>query len=178
MLDVKQFQEQIVNPFLSFIQRKVDAAAEELVLGTCIQESHLTYLKQIKGPALGVAQIEPATLFDLHKRYMFDRKELWIDFWNILGHTEAESEHEKTTDVETFYVTHLLNDNMLLSRCVSDLAFQVMTCRVKYLSIPEKLPEAGDLEGQAKYWSKYYNTHNDPKKEAQYMANYRKFAGE
>ena len=46
-------------------------SAEELVLGTAIVESGLTYLKQRgEGPALGLWQIEPATHEDLYTNFL------------------------------------------------------------------------------------------------------------
>lgn len=46
------------------------AAAINLLLGTAAQESHFgTYLKQIKGPAMGAFQMEPATFEWLKGRY-------------------------------------------------------------------------------------------------------------
>ena len=52
-------------------------SAEELVLGTAIVESGLTYLKQHgDGPALGLWQIEPATHDDLYTNFLNFRPEL------------------------------------------------------------------------------------------------------
>ena len=52
-------------------------AAEELVLGTAIIESGLTYLKQHgDGPALGLWQVEPATHDDLYTNFLNYRPEL------------------------------------------------------------------------------------------------------
>ena len=52
-------------------------SAEELVLGTAIVESGLTYLKQHgDGPALGLWQVEPATHDDLYTNFLNFRPEL------------------------------------------------------------------------------------------------------
>jgi len=46
------------------------SAAENLLLGTCAQESRLgTYIRQLGGPALGIMQIEPATFQWLQGKY-------------------------------------------------------------------------------------------------------------
>ena len=52
-------------------------SAEELVLGTAIVESGLTYLKQHgDGPALGLWQVEPATHDELYTNFLNFRLEL------------------------------------------------------------------------------------------------------
>lgn len=44
--------------------------AEYLLLATAAHESRLSYLRQLNGPALGVYQMEPATLDDLYENYL------------------------------------------------------------------------------------------------------------
>ena len=52
-------------------------SAEELVLGTAIVESGLTYLRQHNdGPALGLWQVEPSTQNDLYVNFLNFRPEL------------------------------------------------------------------------------------------------------
>ena len=76
MLDPNQFTKHIIRPALEAIDL-YSKAAEELLLGTAIQESRLVYLKQIGGgPALGLFQMEPATELDLVKNYIWYRPEL------------------------------------------------------------------------------------------------------
>src|SRR6056300_1676988 len=82
MLDPAQFRSQIIIPALDVLGLN-SKAAQELLLGTAIQESRLTYLKQIGGgPALGLYQIEPATHHDLYANYLSYRpllRELMFD---------------------------------------------------------------------------------------------------
>jgi len=59
VIDREQFIDLIIEPTLEELGM-FSAAASELVLGTAIQESRLTYIKQLgTGPALGVCQMEP-----------------------------------------------------------------------------------------------------------------------
>lgn len=54
-------------------------SAVNLLLGTAAVESAFgTYLKQIRGPALGVFQMEPATFNWLHNK---NKKRLWEKGW-------------------------------------------------------------------------------------------------
>jgi len=65
MLDIVDFRDYVVIPTLKEMDM-YSAAAVNLLLGTAIQESRLTYLKQKGGgTALGVYQMEPATHEDL-----------------------------------------------------------------------------------------------------------------
>src|SRR2546429_673559 len=52
-------------------------AAENLLLGTCAQESQMgTYLAQINGPALGIYQMEPITHNDCWVNFLIYNPEL------------------------------------------------------------------------------------------------------
>ena len=65
MIDVADFRTLVVRPTLQAIGLH-SKAAENLLVGTAVQESHLTFLAQKGGgPALGVYQIEPATHDDV-----------------------------------------------------------------------------------------------------------------
>ena len=65
MLDIPQFRANIIRPVLLVIGGE-SRAAENLILGTALQESNLRYLRQLgDGPARGVYQMEPATHDDI-----------------------------------------------------------------------------------------------------------------
>ncbi len=76
MLDIPQFRANIVRPTLEAVGAH-NRAAEDLVLGTALQESNLRYLRQLNdGPARGVYQMEPATHDDIWENYLAFRAEL------------------------------------------------------------------------------------------------------
>jgi len=136
LLDVQQFKEQILDPTLKAVALYSESAVN-LLLGTAIQESSLTYLKQKGGgPALGLFQIEPATLDDIYFRYLRreDKKEL-------LGRIQQFSTAED-----------------VLEQVIGNLPFAVAIARVRYLMVPEALPACDDLQALAEYWKKFYNT--------------------
>ena len=111
-------------------------SAEELVLGTAIVESGLTYLKQHgEGPALGLWQVEPATHEDLYTNYLHYRQDL--------GMALAELRAAGAS----------MDDNL-----AANLLYGAAVCRLIYYRRPEPLPEAGDIEGQAAFWKQHYNT--------------------
>lgn len=147
MIDVEQFRTLVVRPALKVIDLHSDAA-EELVLGTALQESHLTYLKQLgTGPALGLFQMEPATHYDLWANYLKYNPELARKVAQLAHYKEARS-------------------------MITDLLYSAAMCRVHYRRVKAALPAAGDIEGQAAYWKKYYNTPLGAGTEAQYIHNW------
>ena len=135
MIDVVQFRELVIRNTLAFIGQD-SPAAEELLLGTAIQESRLTYLKQLGGgPALGVYQMEPATHDDIWDNYLIHRTELALSVKKTTAYPGVAAE------------------------MIANLMYATAMCRMHYRRRPEPLPEAGDVEGMADYWKEHYNTH-------------------
>ena len=134
-IDVKQFAECIVRPALKNIGLFSESAAQ-LVTGTAVTESRLKYLKQIKGPAMSVFQIEPSTHDDIWDNYIQYKPELKRRMWELAA-----------PGLE------------LIETLTGNLHYGAAMCRVFYRRIPTALPNAGDVEGMAVYWKKYYNTH-------------------
>ena len=98
-------------------------------------ESGYRALAQNGGPALGFFQCEPNTLNDILDNYVAYRPN-YEDALLDLGY----------------------NRNNWRMSFISNIALQAAFARLHYLRVPEKLPKADDLEGQAKYWKKYYNS--------------------
>ena len=151
-LDKGQFTELVIIPALESLQLN-SKAAQELLLGTAIQESGLRYLHQLgDGPALGLFQMEPATHDDIWENYLAYRATL---AQKIPG-TGGSAIRRKAVEM------------------VGNLWYAAGMCRVHYLRAPEPLPEAGDLEGQAAYWKKWYNTAQGAGTVEHYIRNWRK----
>lgn len=149
-LDVKQFRELIVRPALKSIGY-LTPAAEDLVMGTAAQESRFKYVRQIKGPALGIYQAEPST---------------HLDYWRYLSSKQMLHDRVivKCDIIPSLKVNH--------ERLVYDLKYATIMCRIHYLRIKEALPEHGDIEGYARYWKKYYNTSFGAGTEDEFIRNY------
>ncbi|MBF0400744.1 MAG: hypothetical protein HQL90_08250 [Magnetococcales bacterium] len=132
-LNPYQLRDLVIRPTLQRLGLLSDAA-EELVLGTAIQESSLHYLQQLDGgPARGLWQMERATHDDIWQNFLHFRTKLGL---NVLG-PYTRPDH---------------------TRLVWDLAYACAMCRIAYLRCPEPLPHAGDIEAQAAYWKAWYNT--------------------
>jgi hypothetical protein len=139
-LDVGQFRTLIVRPVLKFIQLH-SPVAEALTLGTCLHESHLKYVKQLgTGPAVGPAQMEPATHYDIWTNFIRYRPELQSKLrrlsysvpGSILGVPDPEE-------------------------MIGNWNYAVAMCRVQYFRSKDPLPALDPL-ALAQAWKKIYNT--------------------
>ena len=147
MIDEKQFKECIIIPTLQHLDPIIpySTAAVELLLGTAIVESGLTYLRQLgRGPALGVYQMEPATYNDIWRNYLRYNKTL-ADLVRTLDSYEAPP------------LSHALTGNLFYATAMA---------RVHYLRVKEAIPneleyneEHSYIFALAQYWKDHYNTH-------------------
>lgn len=132
-LDPRQFAFRIVRPLLKDIGLGSNAA-ERLVLGTAMKESLLRYMQQIRGPAIGVYQMEAPTFKDIRENFLARALEIRrrVDAWAI-GTPDAQ-------EME------------------GNLYFATAMCRAHYRRFSEDLPRQNDALGMATYWKRYYNT--------------------
>ena len=152
-LDLEQFRDLIIEPTLEQIGL-YSTSAVELVLGTAIQESRITYLTQIDGDddpynrAMGLFQMEGSTHDDI-----------WINFLRYRGDLsekiKAICPSSKSEDL------------------IGNLSYACAMCRIHYRRDRNALPKAGDLEGQAATWKRFYNTHLGRGTEEEYVNNWR-----
>lgn len=56
-----------------------------------------------------------------------------------------------------------------------DLDFAAFMCRLRYLAVPESLPDENDLPALALYYKKYYNTIHGKATTEQFIANYKRY---
>ena len=143
MIDKEQFRNLIVVPTLRQMDGVIPYSVEavELLVATATSESlRGTYLAQKGGPALGVYQMEPVTHDDLHENFLQYRENLEDVVYDFVAGLYRKS-----------------GDN-LAEEMVGNLYYATAMARVHYYRVPAPLPEADDLEGQAQYWKKWYNT--------------------
>lgn len=150
MIDTSHFCQYVIQPALETLEL-YSPAAEELLLGTAIQESGLRHLHQIGGPALGVFQIEPFTHQDLYANFLSYRPQLR---WR-LNRISPERDDEQL---------------------IYNLRYAAAVARLLYYRAPEALPDEGDVEGQAEYWKRYYNTTYGKGKPEEYIAKWNRYA--
>lgn len=151
MIDPGQFRDYIIDPTLEDLGM-FSTAGVELVMGTAIQESNLRYLKQLgDGPAVGVCQMEPATYVDIWENYLRYQDELRRRVLAI-----ARTDERPGAEL-----------------MIHDLKFSVAMCRIHYRRVRDPLPAAGDTEGQARYWKRFYNTPLGKGTVEEYIHNWR-----
>ena len=131
-MDVVQMKGLIVK-ILTDLDMMSDSAVT-LLLGTAAQESHLQYIKQIHGPALGLFQMEPETEHDIWNNYLVYHPKIIDTIGKITGHYQPGPWLEW------------------------DLAYQIIMARLHYRRVKDPLPEANDIDGVANYWKIHYNT--------------------
>lgn len=130
-LDLDQFRLDVVRPSLRVLKLWAPNC-ENLVVGTCMTESLLKYLRQKKGPAYGLPQMEPFTHDDIWANYLIGKPELRA----------------------------ALNSNGSdPTRLIWDLRYAVQMCRIFYRRLPDAIPAAEDAHGMAQLWKRRYNTH-------------------
>lgn len=153
MLDCSQFRSLIVEPVLSKL-RVYSKNAEELLVFTCAAESlGGTLLQQVKGPALGIYQMEPNTYTDIWVNYIRARNQLATLMALHFG-------CNKIPDVD---------------RMVYDLHYATAMARIHYLRMPGNLPDAKDIDGIWDYYKKYYNTEKGKAKKEDSIKKYQDF---
>jgi hypothetical protein len=151
MLSPKDFRRQVISPTL-FTMGFSGAAAERLLLGTALAESGLRHLVQIRGPALGLFQIEPATHHDLWHNYLRFRPHL-----------------------ATLAKLFIAPRRPLQEQLVWNMAYATAITRLIYFRDPDPLPAAEDSAGLAAYYKRVFNTalgRGSPKRFAELLDRY------
>ena len=143
--DLRQY---VIRPALHYLNLWSEAA-EDLLLGTAAVETGMGYrLKQVKGPALGIYQMEPATHLDL-----------WLHW--LVPSPRRRGLREALLGLVSFHVREKLRlegYSVLHEEMVVSLAYATAMARCFYLRVPWPLPKAGDIQAQACYWKHWWNS--------------------
>lgn len=151
-IDAAQLRDLIIRPTLESLGM-YSKAAEQLVLGTACHESECgQWLKQIRGPALGIYQMEPATHGDIINNWLVHNAALYERVMRVVGDGRFSAD-----------------------RLVYDLRYATVMCRLHYRRRPEPLPDAGDWAAMAEYHKKYYNTYLGKSTPEKFMAGIKRF---
>jgi len=130
--------EKSIKKIIKYVLGKINMDSEEaraMIFATGKAESGFRALEQMGGPAVGFFQVEPATIQDVWDNYVFYRPEIKTDLY-ALGFDEEDMKHS----------------------VMSNIGLQVAFARLQYRRFKDPLPGAQDMQGQAKYWKKFYNT--------------------
>ena len=134
-LNLSQFKARIVLPVVQAMGPGGDAAVN-LLTGTALAESGLSYLAQIQGPALGLWQMEPATHDDCWTNWLRYQPDLTDEILHLSGMVAQQPA-----------ITMVWN-----------LRYACALARVKYMRAPAPLPAANDAAALSAYHKQNYNT--------------------
>lgn len=141
-LDVDQFRLYVVRVALERLSLH-SPAAENLVLGTCLHESHLRWIDQIDkdskpGPAFGPGQMERPTHDDIWRSFLLYQPGL----------------RATVVRCAPFFTGEFPDATALRT----DLLYACVMCRIHYRRVKEALPSAANAVGLTNYWKQHYNT--------------------
>lgn len=152
MIRPAEFRLMVVRPALTHVGLWSEAA-ENLLLGTAVQESGLRHLRQIgNGPARGLYQIEPATEDDVWRNFLAYRRALAERVGTLLAPAPSRVE-----------------------QLVTNMAYATAIARLVYLRDPAPLPDAGDVPGLARTWKRCFNTEKGGGSAAAFILNYKEY---
>jgi hypothetical protein len=155
MLNNTQLKELIIRPVLDDLNMYSDDAVELLVF-TCAAESNGgEFLKQVKGPALGIYQMEPATHNDIWNNYLKHR-------------------------LQTSQIMAMKFDCPTIpyaERMIHDLRYATAMARLHYRRVKYALPDRKDGEAMWSYYKEHYNTPLGKAKKSHAFKAYRQMTG-
>ena len=136
MINIRQFDEYILKPTLEYLDMD-SLAARQLMLGTALVESGLSFIKQVGGSAYGIFQVEPATYIDNYDNYLNyeSRKELKEKFEKLQCGVPCGA-----------------------AQMTGNLYYNTGHARLVYFRNPEALPKEFDYKTMTNYHKKIYNT--------------------
>jgi hypothetical protein len=148
------FLDDVIRPALQAIELD-SAAAEQLLLGTALQESDLRATVQDGGgPALGYFQMEPNTHNDIWTNYLAFHADLAGKVRSLAGVAAGAP-----------------NARIL----VTNHRYAAAMTRVHYLRVSAPLPAAGDVMAMADYWKDHYNTSGGAGSAEQFVGKWNSF---
>lgn len=154
-INADQLLELVIIPTLQHLNAD-SPAARNLIMGTIAHESmRAHYIKQVKGPAHGIAQMEPFTHDDIWRNYLAYRPERAAQLRALLPAFEGEIPD----------ASHL----------IWNLQYAVAMARVHYMRVPDALPAADDIQALGEYWDKHYNKNPDKGFPHQFVEAYQSF---
>ena len=130
-----------IKEIVEYALYKIDSYSDDalaLVVRTGMAESGYRALKGYGegNPAIGFWQIEPATMNDMITNYIHYRSHYKKNLISLGMNFEKDT----------------------IMSVMSNLAVQAALCRLHYRRDKDPLPSWDNLEGQASYWKRVYNT--------------------
>ena len=130
-----------IKEIVEYALYKIDSYSDDalaLVVRTGMAESGYRALKGYGegNPAIGFWQVEPATLNDMITNYIHYRSHYKKNLISLGMNFEKDT----------------------IMSVMSNMAVQAALCRLHYRRDKDPIPSWDNLEGQASYWKRVYNT--------------------
>ncbi len=148
-MDPKHLYDYIIVPVLDHLDL-YSLAAARLVLGTAMVESDLRWLRQLRGPAMGLFQMEPDTHDDIWEHWLRYRRDLARRVVELAGRWPPH-----TGPVVDSVLGLTAPGAPVL---IGNLNYAAAMCRVHYRRRIEPLPRADNPLELAEYHKSFYNT--------------------
>lgn len=140
-INPRDLRRYVIDPMCEILADKASvphpAFIDDLLIATCAQETHMgVYLHQSgRGPALGIYQMEPATIDDLFGNFITgsSRFKPAIDAVMVPG-----------IDIK--------------DQIIWNLGFATVVARLNYYRVREPLPKTADFDSLWHYYKKYWNS--------------------
>ena len=136
MLNYTQLTELIIKPTLIDLVEFSENALTLMVFTCAVESQGGYYLKQIKGPALGIYQMEPETYNDIWQNYIKHNGSLLMRL------------------LSNFEVNFMPNED----RLIYDLRYATAMTRIHYLRVSCAIPDKKDLHAIYSYYKQHYNS--------------------
>lgn len=151
----------IIEPVLEYMNKGGNDAVN-LLLGTAAVESDLFRIRQIGYKLISLLiAVRKNGAYGLWQMELFTHDSLFNDYLNYRPALK--------TKVLNFYD----RNGSVSQNLISNHFYAAAMARIKYLTVPEKLPKADDIEGMAVYWKKYYNTEKGKGTAIKFIENYK-----
>jgi len=160
-MNVIQFRDEVLVPVLKEFDdyNFYSQSAVNILMGTVAAESsgsHFAeYVQQIRGPAVSIFQIEPATLKDIEENYLKYRPGLKARIAAYIAESEPLEQQVKW-----------------------NMALAIIMARLHYRRVPKPLPHHEDVEGLAAYYKEHYNTVYGKSSTEKFIALYDEHVGD
>lgn len=145
MINKNQLRELIISVLSECPNQRLNSPeAIDLLMLTAATESKLgTFIRQVRGPAEGIFQMEPATETDIFNNFLKHNKAL--NEWPLI-YTLTRSPHQMSDATRDL---------------VFNLAYQIAMARIHYWRVLAPLPKRSSptyITDLAEYWKRHYNT--------------------
>jgi len=155
MFNNQQFRKNIIQASLEPIDL-YSPEDEDLLIATMAHESKGGfYLVQIKGPAIGVYQMEPNTYKLIWKRLYSENLSLTSKILDFLG-------YDKSPD---------------FTNMIFDLRLSTIMARLLYYFAQRKLTNKDDVDEIWLIYKTYYNSNKGEAQKDEFIADYMRFIG-